>query len=208
MPLIIQDTWLEYLPSGARGVPDATISLVPTQTPVFLRSGLSYQLLASHAEGAATDSSGSWMLRCPWPSETPLNPNLQWQLVLPDRSVYQGAAPEGVSGPLSVGQLTSPPYNWLLVAAGQAATTASVTYLPDLGFIEGQVLFPGFTGGAETITTTFNADGSIVTAYAQLGLAVTLAVRADGAIVETYGPPINRSKTTTFSGQTIVEAIQ
>jgi hypothetical protein len=50
----------------------------------------------------------------------------------------------------------------------------------------------------ESVTTTFNADGSITETYGD-GMIKTTTFNSGGSITEVYSSPINKTKTTTFN---------
>lgn len=63
-----------------------------------------------------------------------------------------------------------------------------------------------FTGAPRTTaSTTFNPDGSITQSVN--GVSLNTTFNSDGSIVSTYGTPVNRTVTTSFSGNIINEVL-
>jgi hypothetical protein len=69
-----------------------------------------------------------------------------------------------------------------------------------LSTVQYSVLYPGATPSPDTLSTTFNADGSITTVYLT-GLTVVTTFPATGQVVETFTAPGGylHTKTTTFN---------
>jgi hypothetical protein len=198
--------WPVQLPNGSqRQARGALWRAVPSQTPVYLRSAGVPTLTLANPISASTSGDGDDLLDLPWPSETALNPGLLWQLVAPDFTIFQGIVPENTGGPLTVEDLVTL-HGWGLLSGGVTATTPTIVGPPNTAFIQGQALFPGYTGTPETIVTTFEPGGSITTAYERMGLLVTTTFAGDGSIVDLFSAPISRTRTTTFTGAGITEA--
>lgn len=88
-------------------------------------------------------------------------------------------------------------------AGGDAAGTYPNITVPAL---VRQAVYPGYKGGTDSITTAFNADGSITETYAN-GLVKTTVMNANGSITESFSGLFTQTKTTTFTATGYRESI-
>ncbi len=94
-----------------------TVKASPTTLAPFVkRTGNVYRVGENTSFSVTTGADGLWTLTLPWPSETREGSHLQWQLTLPDGTMFAGTVPEAVAGPLTLDQLTQT-YGWGKVAA-------------------------------------------------------------------------------------------
>lgn len=117
MPCVITDVATNTNPAGgAVPLPGVTIIAQPAGVPLFELVGGNFREVPQPARSVVTDASGNWSFTLPWPSEQDPS-TTQWQIITPDRAVWQGTVPEGVAGPLTLHALKNL-HGWGLVVGG------------------------------------------------------------------------------------------
>lgn len=116
--LTVTDTLYTLDPDGSRsGLNHGKVVAIPTIVPLFVKAGGIFYELNAPAPAAYTDAGGNFTLTLPWPSESFVTSgSLQWQIALPDGTIWQGTVPEGVAGPVSLYTLKTT-YSWAVAAS-------------------------------------------------------------------------------------------
>lgn len=116
MPCTITDKVVTFANSNVPvPIVGVTVAAQPAAEPIFTSAPPFRPVFNPHRKDI-TDSTGLWSFILPWPSES--DPDVtQWQIQLPDFSVWQGTVPQDVPGPVSIHDLHVT-YGWQLVAGG------------------------------------------------------------------------------------------
>jgi hypothetical protein len=114
MPCVIQDLALAL--DGSPIVGKAVKASPTVLAPFIKRADTLYRVGENTSSSVTTGADGLWTLQLPWPSETREMGHLQWQITLPDGSLFAGTVPDVVAGPLSLDTLMQL-YGWGRAAA-------------------------------------------------------------------------------------------
>lgn len=122
MPCVIVDLVTDLTNANvAVPIQGATVVAKPTALPIF--EGTTLREINNPERLSVTDSSGQWTFTLPWPSEQ--DPaSTEWQLIMPNLSIWQGPIPEGNAGPLTLNELKD--LGWGLVSAGPHNATPTI----------------------------------------------------------------------------------
>jgi hypothetical protein len=205
MSWIIADTLTGLAPDGtARALTRRQIDARPSIVPLFVRvpAGGTWYEMQGDTISVTTDAAGAFLLTLPLPADTLPSAGLQWTLAFPDGTALTGSPPAG-SGTFTAYQLVT------LLGWSASDTTAGPAPLtiPAASLIQLQAVFPGYAGASDTVSTTQNADGSITTVYAAMGLTVHSVFGAGGVITQTYTGPFSHTATITPGIGAITEVI-
>jgi hypothetical protein len=175
----------------------------PASDPDLVNTGSAWSIAQYQVKSLTTDSTGTVLL--PMPQSASSNPTTQQYVIEPQMAPFTkwtGVVPTLSACNFSDLVLT---YGWAVTANASVGTSVQAL---DLVSLHNQMVFPGYTGGNETITTVFNADGSISTTYVTMGVTVRTVFNSDGSITESFSGAMTHTKTTAFNANgSITESI-